>query len=176
MGDKPYDKSFEESVRAWTTCTLSSSSGYYAGRGPNRGDLNSEHLEMLWKGILDDIGHEAARNFVLMVESLDDMSASAFLVSFQHYWYNKFRWSNRKQRSSDGATLDARGPGLEVQGISAIFAALGRPSNPEADKYESRSIKMPFLLNHGGKLPKEKDCLYDDGFSRYPKDYFPSGG
>jgi hypothetical protein len=159
--DKPYDKSFEASVRDWSGSRLSPSSGYYAGRGPNRGDLNSDHLEALWKGIVDNIGQEAARHFVLMVESLEDMSASAFLVSFQHYWHSKFRWDNRQQERGDGAVLDARGPALETQAMCAIFSAFGRGNrDPEMDRFESRSIKMPFLRNHVATQKKE-ECLLD---------------
>jgi hypothetical protein len=121
---------------------------------------------MLWNGIRDDVGAEAARNFVLMVESLDDMSATAFLVSFETYFYNKLRWHDRKQKKQDGITLSGRGKQLEGEAMGCIFEALaGSRSSPEDDARLSYYIKEPFLRAHGGKL-KEPSRGYKDGFGR----------
>lgn len=160
----------------WCKGTLSPRSGYYAGRGPRSGDLGDTHLEMLWTGIRDDVGEEAARNFVLMVEALDDISATAFLVSFEHYFCNKFRWLNRQQTRQDGITLSGRGEQLRAEATFLIFEALGGSrSSPEDDKRQSYYIKEPFLRRHGvkqkpptGKVNNMGFTCYDDGWSGFP--------
>lgn len=154
-------------MRDWCKGRFIADPGYYAGRGPMLGDLNSDHLEDLWSGINANIGAEAARNFVMMVEALDDMSASAFIVSFRHYWYNKFRWDNRQQRGGDSFELSARGAALEAQGFAAIFSALGRRSSPESDRWESMSIKSPFLMRHGVAPKCDEDSNGYSGFKSF---------
>lgn len=104
---------------------------------------------MLWQGIRNDVGATAASEFVLMVEELEDMSASAFLVSFETFFHAKFRWKHRKQSSQDQYALSGRGKELLAEGMGCIFSALGRGNvDPEYDKMVSWNIKAPFLARH----------------------------
>jgi hypothetical protein len=130
-------------------------------------DLNSDILEMLYGGIRTEIGAEAARNFVLMVENLTDMSATAFLVSFQHYWGNKYRWDDRKQQSGDGVALSGRGQQLHTEAMFAVLSALSDHRDKGTRDWQSDSIKMPFLARHSTK-PRSSRC-YDDGYGFFKR-------
>lgn len=121
-------------------------------------DLNSDMLEDLWKGISENIGDEAARNFVLMVENLKDMSATAFLVSFQHYWHNKWRWDDRKQQPGDGVTLSGRGEELYTEGMFAVMSALSDKRDSQVRDYQSDEIRRPFLRRHGNREICREGC------------------
>lgn len=135
---------------------MSSRSGYYAGRGPKTCDLNSEHLEMLWNGIRDDVGATAASEFVRMVEELEDMSASAFLVSFETYFCAKFRWRHRPQQKDDRNALSGRGDGLIGEAMGLLGEAMfgGGRNDPAWDRNESWNIKAMFLSRHSTKVTK----------------------
>lgn len=107
---------------------------------------------MLWQGIRNDVGATAASEFVLMVEELEDMSASAFLVSFENYFHSKFRWRHRKQQPSDGVALSGRGDALFTEALWAVGAALGRSKDDERwEKNQSWNIKAMFLRQHSTK-------------------------
>lgn len=147
-------------MRKWSNGRLCSRPGYYAGRGPLACDLNSDILDDLWKGIQENVGDEAARNFVMMVESLSDMSATAFLVSFQHYWSNKWRWDDRKQQPGDGVALSGRGEELYTEGMFAVMTALTDKRDRQSKDWQSESIRRPFLARHGTKPTRIFDCGY----------------
>jgi hypothetical protein len=121
---------------------------------------------MLWSGISKDISREAARHFVLMVESLKDMSATAFLVSFERYWADKWRWNGRPQQSGDGVALSGRGEQLRTEGMFAIFSALADKRDPDMRDWESDSIKAPFLARHGSKC-SFNSYRNDGGFHKW---------
>lgn len=123
-------------------------------------------LEDLWSGIKEDVGDEAARNFVMMVESLDDMSATAFLVSFEHYFHNKFRWDDRKQAKGDGNTLSGYGEALHHEAFGLIANALTERRSSDEMKWQSMEIKESFLMRHGTRPSTRYGCM-DDGFGRY---------
>jgi hypothetical protein len=163
LSDKDPGLDFDAAVRKWSNGRLCPRPGYYAGRGPLTCDLNSDMLEDLWKGIQENIGAEAARNFVMMVENLKDMSATAFLVSFQHYWHNKWRWDDRKQQPGDGSTLSGRGEELYIEGMCAVMSALADKRDTQARDWQSDEIKRSFLVRHGTKRPH----CYDDKYSDY---------
>jgi hypothetical protein len=149
LSDKDPKIDFDTAVRQWSNGRLTPRPGYYAGRGPMICDLNSEILEDLWKGIQKNVGDEAARNFVLMVENLKDMSASAFLVSFQHYWHNKWRWDDRQQQPGDGVALSGHGEALYTEGMFAVLSALSDKRDTHTRDWQSDEIKRSFLMRHG---------------------------
>lgn len=123
---------------------------------------------MLWAGISKDIGTEAARNFVLMVESMDDMSASAFLVGFEHYFSLKFRWDDRKQSGADGVTVSGYEDAMFREAEVCVMNVLAnRNKNAETNDWVSRSIKMPFLAQHSANRTK----LENYEFSAYGRAY-----
>src|SRR3989338_6949100 len=73
-------------VAEWTQRRLCVEPGYYAGRPPSTDDISFRTLEDIYQGLRKDIGDVAAANFVRLVNSLDDMSASAFVAALQKFW------------------------------------------------------------------------------------------
>jgi len=140
-------------IITWCDRTLNPRPGYYAGRGPKRGDLNDKHLQQLWAGIKKDFGDEQAAEFVKMVADLKDMSATAFLVSMEHFWAHGLKWTGREQEPGDGNTMSARGDDRFTEGMCVIASVLGRQnSSPEQEAFESYNIKAPFLRRHGVEI------------------------
>ncbi len=139
-------------IRRCTKDSLSTRPEYYSGRGPNEGDLNSNHLKDLHRGIKVELGDAAAKAFVSMVEVLADMSATAFLNSLYRLESNGWRFdASLFNGSGDGIAHD----GMRDGGVSAmcsIFATLGRDSDPERDRWRSDSIKAAFLRSVGSKV------------------------
>lgn len=58
---------------------MSTSPEFYSGRGATLMDLNSGILEMIYQGINNEYGEEAANNYVKMVDGIKVMSATTFL-------------------------------------------------------------------------------------------------
>lgn len=144
---------------------MSSRPGYYSGRGVNRGDLNESHLELIWAGINTDFGAAHADNFVHFVNSLTDMSATAFLVALESFYASGCALREYVQRAGDGNTLSGRGRELEAEAMGCIFSALGRSNvSPAYEQMQSNGIKLPFVTRHGVKpVGKDPALMFDDG-------------
>jgi len=146
--------SFYEAIDAWCSGRLLARSGYYAGRGPKRGDLGPTHLEMIHDGIKKDYSPEHAACFLEFVENLTDLSATSFLVAFEYFFSSGC--SDPKcyaQKPSDKFQVDGRDEVRDMQAQCAVFEALGSRSTPEMDRAESDSIKFEFLSRFG-RTPK----------------------
>ena len=63
---------------------------YWSGRGMRSGDLNSDFLKLLHQRIEENYGADAARNFVEMVVSLQDLSCNKLPVGFKWFGSIKF--------------------------------------------------------------------------------------
>lgn len=142
--------------------------GYYAGRGPCTDDLNDQQLERLYTGLKTEVGDEAARNFVMMVEDLEDMSATAFLWSFMRFWDRK-RWTNQQSQTADGVTISGYGQDAFREAEVCVLNVLSDRRSPEEQKRQSESIKRSFLMRHGVR-PIKHGRVFDDGFGRYYED------
>lgn len=158
--------SFHTAVRQWTEGKLNSRSGYYAGRGPKRCDLNEDYLQMLFQGISKDFSPKHADLFVDFVEKLTDLSASAFLVAFE-YFFNS-GCSNPEcyqQRPGDFAmpSSSSYGDTRNIEAEFGILSALTERRSPGIYEMESDGIKYGFLRMHGRKIPKERSVF--DPFS-----------
>jgi hypothetical protein len=153
--------SFEDFVRKHSG--MSPRPGYYGGRGPCRDDLNEQHLERLYQGLKTEVGDEAARNFVMMVEDLEDMSATAFLWSFMRYWDTK-RWTTQKQQPNDGVTPSGHGDQMWMEAEHAVLNVLTDRRSLEDQKHQSADIKRPFLMRHGVRPMKREGRVFHDGF------------
>jgi hypothetical protein len=168
LADKKCDMTFEDFVRKHSR--MCPRPGYYAGRGPLTCDLDSNELERLWEGLKTEVGDEAARNFVMMVEELEDMSATAFLWSFMRFWPTK-RWSNQKADRRDGVTVSGYGDDAFMEAEVCVMNVLSDRRDPEAQKQTSRNIKERFLMQYDVR-PVNEPIVYDYGFDRYGRDDF----
>ena len=153
------EEPFSSAVYRWTGGRLSSRSGYYAGRGVMRGDLNESHLQLLWEGINKDFGPQHADNFVHMVSSLTDMSATAFLVAFESFYCSGCALREYRQGSGDGMTLSGRGEGLIAEGFGAIMSGMMNNTPPEYQSMMSEGIKLPFISAHGVQSKVKKPAV-----------------
>lgn len=153
-------------MNTWTQGKLSPRAEYYAGRGVNGGDLNEQHLEMIYQGVLGYAGKEAADRFVLFVEGLENMSASAFVGAFYDFFYSRFTKTERKQTFADNLSITGRS---EDAGVALTFGMMELLSksqhNPEYEnmqKMQSTLLKAPFLERHGKKVKYENSfsCGY----------------
>jgi hypothetical protein len=132
-------------------------SGFYAGRKPSTGDLNSQILEMFYLGMKRDLGGEAASNFVRFVNNLDDLSASAFIVAFEQFWASGCEDVGVRQEPGDRNRLSGRGHGLEVEAFGLIGETLfGRPMSEEEIRVASVPIKSSFIRAHESEVPKDE--------------------
>ena len=147
----------KEMVYTWLKGSFVLNSGFYAGRGPNKDDLGTRHLELFYEGIKKDVGNEAAKNFVRFVNKLDDLSASAFIVAFEQFIARNCTVVAIKQRKEDGNRLDARGGHLQAQGMAVIMNAFaGRRQSFDEIRSSSYEIKAAFIQKHQKEIPAEE--------------------
>jgi hypothetical protein len=173
LSDKECKLTFEEFIHKYSN--MSARPGHYAGRGPMTCDLNDQHLEKFHEGLIQEVGAEAARNFVMMVEELEDMSATAFLWSFMRFWPNK-RWTNQKAEKGDGVTISGYGDAAFMEAEVCVLNVLSDRRDLGQQAQESQNIKRGFLMRHGVR-PVKMTTVYNDGFgNHYRDDYdFPYG-
>lgn len=155
-------------IYKYTQGKLSGRPEFYAGRGNNRGDLNSAHLEMVHTGIKTEIGADAAREYVNMVAAMTaDASATTFLVSL--YRLESNGWKRTPVPADQGESMaealsDAlRGDRQTAEAatmatmagmMGMMFGGTARAARPG----EGYAITGEFLHRHrkeldGGKLP-----------------------
>lgn len=151
----PKDCSPSEAISSWVDGRFSARSGFYAGRGPSVGDLNSKILEMFYQGILKDVGAEAARNFVRFVDQLKDLSASSFIVAFEQFWMNECQIVQIDQEARDRFRLSGHGDALFAEAFCTMASALGGSSadaGPREVEHLSWPIKAEFVSRHRAEL------------------------
>jgi hypothetical protein len=154
--NKPFNLPFESAIMRWTQGKLSARPEFYMGRGVQTSDLNSHILELLWSGITQDVGISAADNFLLLVEELTDMSATAFLNAFHAFFEHQFngrpyRQTNRDRVKFIGRSDDPKTWGALKQGIMHVLAGYdcgGGPDDPSTVR-QSLNLKSAFLWKHG---------------------------
>lgn len=177
MKNKPLPKptnppeSFFSAINGWTGGRLSHRSGFYAGRGVKRCDLNESHLQLIFDGIKKDFSPEHAALFLDFVEGLEDMSATAFLVAFEYFFATGCSEPKKyKQRPGDQYQVSGHGEQRDIEAQCAVFEALGRSSrssnSDELEKMEGNGIKFAFLTNNGRK-PKPVKGGCNSIFYRY---------
>ncbi len=138
------NRNLKELVLHWTNRQFLMRSGYYAGRGPLYCDLNSKMLEEMYAGLKKDVGKEAASNFACFVNTLEDLSASAFIVAFEAFWENDCKIVKFEQRPEDGDRYESH---EEAFGFLAVALTRGAPDERRA-KAASWEIKSDFIRNH----------------------------
>ncbi len=128
-------------------------SGFFAGRPPSLGDLNFEILEMTYEGLLQDLGQSEATNFVRMVNGLDDLSASSFIVAFERFWNNGCIDTLVHQEEVDRIALSSRGNSLAAEALGAIGSVLSNRTSEDQIRAISFAIKRVFITKHLSEIP-----------------------
>ena len=147
-----------ERVRDWAGSKISGGfhmrSGYYAGRPPSRGDINTAVLEGIYDGIKSEVGKSQARNFVIFVSSLEDMSGSSFVVALQKFLQSGCKSTTITQKASDRVAIDARGDAAQAQAFGAIASVMSSGAQSEGEVCAaSWDVKFEFLQNHWNEVP-----------------------
>lgn len=151
--------SLYEAIEAWCNGRLLARSGYYAGRGPKRSDLNEDHLDTIYEGIKKDYSPEHAECFLEFVEGMTDLSATAFLVAFEYFVGSGCADPKcYTQSAGDQFQVDGRDQVRDMQAQCAVMEAMSRSGHADMDQMESDSIKYGFLSRYGrkDKRPRSK--------------------
>ena len=144
-------------VCKWTKNSLAMDSGYYAGRPPTPSDLNFKILEALYRGIKEDIGVDAARNFARFVNLLHDLSASAFIVAFEQCCDSGFKAISITQRKEDRTRITSHGGARDAQAFAVVAQALcGERKGEDEIRQLSREIKQAFIECYRVEIPEEE--------------------
>lgn len=89
---EPLQMSAREIISNYCQGRMSGRPEFYSGRGAITSDLNSDLLEMIYKGIRAEIGAPAAMNFVQMVNDQPSLAATHFLHQLYELERNKWVW------------------------------------------------------------------------------------
>jgi hypothetical protein len=136
-------------VGRWTKGQFLFRSSYYTGRGVSSSDLNSAMLEGFYQGIKTEVGVQEAANFVKFVDSLNDLSASAFIQAFGSFWHSECKITAFAQGDRDGDRLTGNGDELFAESLALMAGALGgRRASPMEIQAASCRIKQEFLMTH----------------------------
>lgn len=126
-------------------------SGFYAGSRPNPGVLDSEILELIYRGIKNDIGQNEATMFVRFVDNLCDLSPSSFIIAMRKFWSTNCTQFEVTQEESDRDRIDSHN-----QAFALIAQTLSDKESSDETKERIRilsdKIKTPFVKNHRKEL------------------------
>ena len=136
-------------VQTSTKRRMSGRPEYYSGRGATLSDLNSELLQMIWKGVKKEIGKKAAAAFAEMVADIDVLSATCFLNTLYALEVQGWVWKkpNGCQGDMDHIDVGPEGEGRLAVGMASIAAWMGGGSNRD----DTLMIRGGFLAKHGKK-------------------------
>lgn len=150
-------------VNEWTKGQFVMRSSFYTGRGPNFSDLNQIMLERIYQGIQAAIGQTEATNFVQFVAALKDLSASAFIQSFEQFWYGGCVNVSPTQVVGSGRMMTGRANNeLMAEGLALLGSALGGGNmDTEEVEHASYSIKYRFVCDHLKELTSEQLETWD---------------
>jgi hypothetical protein len=126
---------------------ISTSPEYYSGRGATLSDLNDRILEGIHNGIKKEYGADAAKNFVKMVSDIKVLSATTFLQELYDLFYNKWKYTNKKEHAAGVAVgKDENGDYDLVGGMFGMMEAM-----MGSGRDDTQMIKTGFLIRHGIK-------------------------
>lgn len=137
-------------MKRWTNGRFVLRAGDYTARPP--GDVDAPLLEQIYRGLKAEVGAKEAGNFVAWVSNLPDLSASAFIQSFEQFWASECSDTDPHQRE---------GTSYELQGHGDVFALMASAFNgPRLDHSyivsQSRRLKQPFLDRHPGEIKTKR--------------------
>lgn len=134
---------------------------FYSGRGTVSSDLNSEHLEQIYAGVLENVGQEAATEFACLVRDIKSLNATAFLIALYGLERNGWKWNKPLDTDSKGIDVGPdMGDGVrEAIGMATIGGYLSQSED------QTESLRYPFLRNHA------KEINWEDNPRRSPFGY-----
>ena len=152
-------------VQTSTKRRMSGRPEYYSGRGATLSDLNSELLQMIWKGVKKEVGKKAAAAFVEMVVDIEVLSATCFLNTLYSLEARGWIWTkpNRCQGNLDHIDVGPDGEGRFAVGMASIAAWMGGGSSRD----DTLMIRGEFLAKHGktDKQLERHTNRYSDGYT-----------
>lgn len=153
-------------IRKYTK--LSDRPEYYSGRGATLTDLDSQILEQAYRGVLEQYGKEAARQFCQLVYDLKILAATVFLNEFYCFVDRGCIWS--KPVLPEGS-LEARGIDLGSDrdaryAIGQAVVAMAMAGGLHRD--ETEQIRSQFVHRHHEEITEDpkrgRPCLYAGSF------------
>lgn len=129
---------------------LSSSPGYYSGRGAC-GDVDSKHLSLIYAGIEKEIHTDAAEAFVKMVAAIPVLSATDFLNTLSRLELNVWVWDEKLVKNT-GNSYHFENEGEAWGTVLQAFCNSSRPPQDNTVRDRAR-----FLRKHGVDDPKASD-------------------
>ncbi len=118
---------------------------FYSGRGAIRSDLNSDILFKIHHGIGKHFGEPASESFVLLVEAMPELSATAFLNELYLLAGNDFKFQGIAGFDGFDFAKNEDGTHNLAQGMASLMSALGNNRN------DTESIRAEFL----SRFPKK---------------------
>jgi len=117
---------------------------FYSGRGAIVTDLDSVNLEMIYDGVKNEYGNEAAGRFVQFVYDLEKLSATAFLNAFYQFVSQGCNYKAKPHRKADDVDVGPDNGGRLATGMATIAGVMFGSS----DRDETEQIRGPFLRKH----------------------------
>jgi hypothetical protein len=145
-----------EAFERWTESKVLLDSGYYSGSGPSGDYLGSPHLEMIYAGLKIDVGEREAKNFVLFVSSLQDMSPASFIVAFRRFWAGGCKHVSIKQQKGDRFEVASHGQAEAL--IRSSLAGLSCTEDVSGVLRQSEWVKRDFINAHHTEILSEEVC------------------
>lgn len=134
---------------------------FFSGRGVTSSDMNSSILEMIYGGILKEIGADAARNFVNMVADVS-MAATTFLINLYNLEGNEWVWRGNKSDEDIAIEKDNDGNYDLASGLFSVAAAFTNPRRGVDTDWESNNIRGEFLRRHFDELDESHQKKADE--------------
>ena len=157
-------------VKTLEQCRLGTLPSYFSGRGAREGDLDSQMLEKIHDTIVEHKGKPAGIAFLDMVEAIEVLSATDFLITLEALDRNNFVWD---------AALVSTKKGNYADSFDTAVATAAERMCGSGRQDDTRNIRGPFLRSHG-RNPKggQYSEYYDayDGEGRLIRHWAPPGG
>ncbi len=126
---------------------------YYLGR-MTESDVNGKTLEQIYAGLRAEVGNNAAKNFVLLVNGMEDFHTPLFIDAFVTFWQSGCKLTSLEQRSSDRDDPRFSSGGAAEAQFFAVFANAisGEKKNAVAVARHAERVKGRFIQNHQREL------------------------
>jgi hypothetical protein len=159
-------------ISQYTKNRMSPRPEYYSGRGAVRSDLNSDLLELIYAGVKQEAGDEAAANFVQFVCDFDKLAATTFLNEFYAFCNCGCVYVPRKHSAIDELDPGPDNGSRDVVGFGMMMSAM----SGMMDRDETESIRNAFLAQHRGEFKPRPGRMSKHGFVCSNGDYFDGFG
>lgn len=158
-----------EIISEYTKGRLCGRPEFYSGRGACRSDLNSDILEQLYQGILKEHGEKAAKQYALMVQAIDVLSATFFLNSLYALESNKWILSKPKARTEAMDHIDVTPDDGDMgKRVASGMAGVMAWTTGGAERDDTFMIRGEFLQKHG--LEQKMPRIMDEWLKTFPEE------